>query len=111
MSFGMAGGDKTSGVKSQSLYSTMMQYKFQAPVTLNLNFSLPIHSTFSSAQNLTSQNIESTEYFNTIPFDVSLQWKPAENFMMKFSLVRNNSANYYNGLWGGYDLFGEPVNR
>lgn len=58
LSFGMgaAGG---SSLQSQSLYSTMLTYRFSQPVTLNLNFGFPLFSTFSSTQNLTAQNIRS----------------------------------------------------
>jgi len=94
MSFGM-GSSNSSGLKSQSLYSTMMQYEFNAPVTLNLNFSLPIHSTFSSSQNLTSGNIQSMEYFNSIPIDVSLTWQPRDNLLMRFSVIRQPMQNSY----------------
>jgi hypothetical protein len=102
MSFGMVSG-VSSSIQSQSFYSTLLQYRFAAPVTLNLNFSLPIHSTFSPYQNLTTQNVQSLNYFKNIPFDVSLSWKPSERFLFNLSII-----NYpaYSGYYGpGYDMF------
>jgi hypothetical protein len=92
MSFGMMSGGSSS-IQSQSFYSTMLQYRFAAPLTLNLNFSLPIHSTVSSYQNLTSQNMQSLNYFKNIPFDVSLSWRPSERFAFNFTVV--NYPAYY----------------
>jgi hypothetical protein len=100
MSFGMMSGGGSSSLQSQSFYSTMMQYRFAAPLTLNLNFSLPIHSTFSPYQNLTSHNMQSLDYFKNIPFDVSLSWKPSERFFLNISVV--NYPAYYGY---GYDMF------
>lgn len=96
MSFGMS-SSSMSGTQSQSMYSTSMQYRFVAPVTLNLNFSLPLHSTFNSAQNLNSQNIQSTEYLKNMPLDFSLTWQPRQNFLMQFSVVRDPGRyDYFN---------------
>lgn len=109
--FGMSSSSNSS-VKSQSLYSTMMQYRFAAPVTLDLNFSLPIHSTYSSARNLTTDNVKSLEYFKSMPFDVSLTWQPRENLLMRFSVSRQSLEDYYHGMRGSslfYDAFGEPI--
>ncbi len=92
MSFGMASGSGSS-LKSQSLYTTMLQYEFSKPVTLNLNFSLPIHSTFNSAHNITTENLESAEYFRNIPFDAHLTWNPTNNLMMRISVVKHNDAS------------------
>jgi hypothetical protein len=100
MSFGMMSGSGSSNLQSQSFYSTMMQYRFAAPVTLNLNFSLPIHSTFSPYQNLTGENMQSLNYFKNIPFDVSFTWKPSDRFFFNFSIV--NYPSYYSY---GYDMF------
>jgi hypothetical protein len=93
MNVGVVGGSGSSRLQSQSLYSTMLRYRFAAPVTLNLNFGLPIHSTFSPYQNLTGENMQSLNYFKNIPFDVSLTWKPSERFFFNFSVV--NSPAYY----------------
>ena len=101
MSFGMVSGGGSSSLQSQSFYSTMMQYKFTAPVTLNLNFAMPIHSSFSQYQNLSSQNLQSFEYFRNMPFDVSLSWKPSEKFQFNLSIV-NYPDSYGNG-YGMYD--------
>jgi hypothetical protein len=99
MSFGALSGGGYSSLQSQSFYSTMMQYKFTAPVTLNLNFSLPIYSTMSPYQNLTSQNVQSLNYFKSVPFDVSLTWRPTQNMMINFSVV-----NY-----PGYGAYGNDL--
>ena len=102
MSFGMLGGGGASSLQSQSFYSTMLQYRFTAPVTLNLNFSLPIHSSFSPYQNLTAQNMQSLNYFKNIPFDVSLSWKPSDKFQFNFSVV--NYPSYYGYGMSDYGL-------
>lgn len=89
ISFGAASTDLGfSSVKSQSLYTTMLQYKFNAPVTLNLDFGLPIFSTFSSTQNLTTQNIKSLDYFKSMPFDFSLSWQPLQNCYLQFRVCK-----------------------
>ena len=107
VSFGMSSASNSS-IKSQSLYSTMIQYEFAKPVTLNLNFGLPIHSTYNQMQNLNADNIRSADYFKNIPFDVSLTWQPKDNLLMRFSVIRRTmneystgfySPLYYNGLW------------
>jgi hypothetical protein len=90
-------------MSSQSFYSTMMQYKFTAPVTLNLNFAMPIHSSYSQYQNLSSQNLQSFDYFRNMPFDVSLSWKPSEKFQFNISIVKY-PENYGDGYgYGMYD--------
>lgn len=104
VSFG-AGGGSFSSIQSQSLYSTMIRYEFAKPVTLQLNFGLPIHSTFNRAQNLTADNIQSLEYLRSMPWDVSLSWQPKENLLMRFSVVRRTVNDYYGGLYGD-DFFG-----
>jgi hypothetical protein len=101
MSMGMMSGGGSSSIQSQSFYSTMLQYRFVAPVTLNLNFSLPIHSTFSPYQNLTGQNMQSLNYFKNIPFDVSFSWKPSERFLLNLSVVNYPSYSGYG--YGMYD--------
>jgi len=93
MSFG-ASTSTGSSLKSQSLYTSMIQYKFAQPVTLNLNFSLPIFSTYNKAQNLTTQNIQSMEYFKNMPFDATLSWKPKENLMLQLSIIRRTANDY-----------------
>ncbi|NLG15819.1 MAG: hypothetical protein GX556_00655, partial [Fibrobacter sp.] len=95
LSFGMSSYSGTPGLQSQGLYATMMQYKFSAPVTLNLNFGLPIFSTYSSAQNLTTSNLKSMDYFKSMPFDFSLTWKPSESTMMRFSLSHDMAGSYF----------------
>ena len=99
LSFGM-GGSSASSLKSQSLYSTMIQYRFAAPVTLNLNFGLPIHSTYNDARNLNYDNIESLDYFKNMPFDVALTWQPRENMLLLLQVSKRNAEDYL-----GYSLY------
>ncbi len=96
VSLGMASSG-SSGLKSQSLYSTMLQYKFHAPVTVNLNFGLPIHSTISSAQNLNVNNLQSMEYFKNMPISASFSWQPTEKMLFQFNFERNTYNNSYYG--------------
>ncbi|MGD9200786.1 MAG: hypothetical protein PVI26_04410 [Chitinispirillia bacterium] len=102
VSFGMSSSSNQSGIKSQSLYSTMMTYKFSKPITLNLNFSLPIHSTYYSKHNLTPDNVESLEYFKNMPIDASVLWQPTEKFSMKLSIQRNIYADYFARPFSSY---------
>lgn len=98
ISLGMASYSSSfSDVKSQSIYSTMLQYKFTAPVTLNLDFGLPIFSTFTSTQNFTPNNLKSLDYFKSVPFDVSLSWQPLENCLLQFSISKNTygTSSYF----------------
>jgi hypothetical protein len=99
VSFGMASfsGNK-SNLQSQSLYSTSLQYQFE-PVTIRLNFGLPIHSTISSAQNLNRDNIESLEYFKNMPLSATLTWQPMENMFIHLNFERNT---YSNDFFGDY---------
>ncbi len=99
MSF-MAGGSSVADVKSQSIYSTMLQYKFNAPVVLSLNFNMPIHSTFNRYNNLTSDNLSSLDYFRNMPIDASVTWMPKENLMFRVSVIKMPETGYfYNGLY------------
>lgn len=102
LSFGMGSNSGISSFKTQSMYGTMLQYSFVAPVTLNLNFALPIHSTFNSTQNLNMTNLRSADYFNSIPFDFSMTWKPSENTNFTLSISKMN----YNDYYGNYGLYG-----
>jgi hypothetical protein len=109
LSFGAMSGTNAAGLKSQSMYATMMQYQFTAPVTLNLNFGLPIYSTFSSAQNLTPNNLQSLDYFKNMPFEMSLNWQPTRNTLLQFSIVKPGQdfmSNYYNRYSSPWDPFG-----
>jgi len=99
LSFGMS-SSSGSDLKSQSLYSTMITYRFAKPVTLNLNFGLPIHSTYSSGRNLNMDNIESMEYFKNMPFDVALSWQPRENMLLRLNVSHHNVEDYYG--YGNY---------
>ena len=104
MSF-MAGGSQMSNVKSQSVYSTMMQYQFNAPVVLSLNFDMPIHSTFNQYNNFSQDNLQSMDYFRNMPIDASISWFPTQNFMMRFSVIKMpESGYYYNSMYrpGGF---------
>jgi len=104
LSFGMSSSSAYSGLKHQSLYTTMMTYQFSNPVTLNLNFSLPIHSTYSSEFNLNADNIQSLDYFKNIPFDAHLRWQPSENFAVQLSVIRNTGASpfYYSPFYSPF---------
>ncbi|NLD91567.1 MAG: hypothetical protein GX639_02745 [Fibrobacter sp.] len=106
VSFGMISSGLSKGdLKSQSLYSTMFQYKFHAPVTVNLNFGLPIHSTVSSARNLNLNNIESLDYFKSMPISGSVTWQPRQNFFIQLNVERNtySSGNpFYDQMYPGY---------
>jgi hypothetical protein len=93
LSFGMASGLGSSSLQSESFYSTMMQYQFAAPVTLKLNFSLPIYSSFSPYQNLSAQNLQSMNYLKNIPFDVSLAWKPTDHLQFNLMVINPAGAN------------------
>lgn len=91
VSFGMSSSSAQAGLKSQSLYSTMLTYRFSTPVTLNLNFELPIHSTYSSGQNLNQENLQSLEYFRNMPLSAALTWQPRENLLLRFCVIRNTA--------------------
>jgi hypothetical protein len=106
VSFGMSTSNSSS-LKSQSLYTTMLQYEFSKPVTLNLDFSLPVHSTYNSAHNLSRENIESMEYLRNIPFGAHLTWEPADNLKMRLSVVRHTGAEnpaYYHTPYSPFPL-------
>jgi hypothetical protein len=95
MSFGMANTAGASSMQSASFYSTGLQYKFVTPVTVNLNFALPIHSSFSKYQNFSTDNMQSLEYFKNMPFDVSVSWEPTKNFHFILSVVKAAGDSYY----------------
>jgi hypothetical protein len=101
LDFGM-GTSFGSPLQSQSVYNTMLCYQFSQPVTLNLNFGLPIYSTFSSAQNLTMKNISSAEYFKSMPVDVSLSWKPSNNLLFQINVVRNPQYDLFSGAYSPF---------
>jgi len=98
MSFGMS-SSQNSSLKSQSLYSTMIRYQVAEPVTLNLNFSLPLHSTWSSSRNLTPENIQSLDYFKSMPFDATLSIRPRDNMLIRFSVVKRHYEDYYSPFY------------
>lgn len=102
VSFGAMSSGFSSKLQSQSLYTTMMRYQFTAPVTLNLNFSLPIHSTFSPMQNLTSNNMQSLEYFKSMPFEMTVAWQPTRNTSVQFSILKTGAGDMFSGNYGGY---------
>lgn len=103
ISFGASSTGGKSSLQSQSLYTTMMQYQFAAPVTLNLNFSLPLHSTYSSMSNLSSSNLQSMEYFKSIPVEMSVSWQPTKNTSVHFSLYKSGTNNMMQ--YGNTSLF------
>jgi hypothetical protein len=94
VSYGMASFGGGSPLQSQGLYTTMLTYRFSQPVTLNLNFGFPLMSTYSSAQNLNAQNIQSLAYFKGMPIDMSLTWQPKPNLLFNLSVVRNTGYGY-----------------
>ncbi|MDR2593099.1 MAG: hypothetical protein LBC59_09925 [Chitinispirillales bacterium] len=99
MSF-MAGGSSVADVRSQSLYSTMIQYKFNAPVVMSLNFNMPIHSTFNRYNNFTTDNLSSLDYFRNMPIDASIAWMPTQNLMFRVSVIKQPESGYfYNSLY------------
>jgi len=110
LSFGAMSGSGFNSLQSQSLYSTMMQYRFAAPVTLNLNFGLPIHSTFSQSQNLTGSNIQSLDYFKSIPFEMSLNWKPTGNTNLQFTIAKYSWGDY-SSYYGLHRYPWDPLSR
>ncbi|MDR0331326.1 MAG: hypothetical protein LBH93_06420 [Chitinispirillales bacterium] len=90
----MAGGSRIADVKSQSVYSTMLQYKFNAPVVMSLNFDMPIHSTFNPYGNFTADNLASLDYFRNMPIDASIAWMPKENLLFRLSVIKQPEAGY-----------------
>lgn len=113
LSFGMASSSQSSDLKSQGLYSTLITYRFAKPVTLNLNLGLPIFSTYNDSRNLTWSNIESLDYFKSMPFDVSLDWKPRDNLLFRVNVSHRTAEDMYFGnmgsSWRQVDMFGEPI--
>ncbi|MBN1603780.1 MAG: hypothetical protein JW915_19365 [Chitinispirillaceae bacterium] len=110
LSFGMGSNSGVSSMKSQSMYSTMLQYSFVAPVTVQLNFGLPIHSTFNASQNMNMQNMRSMDYFNSMPFDFRLTWQPTNNTNFTLSISKMNAYDYFGGyysnsMWNRYPYF------
>lgn len=94
ISYGMASFGGGSPLQSQGLYTTMLSYRFSQPVTLNLNFGFPLMSTYSQAQNLNAQNIQSLAYFKSMPIDMSLSWQPKPNLFFNLSVMRNGGYGY-----------------
>ena len=105
LSFGMMSNSGVSNLKSQSIYGTMLQYQFVAPVTVNLNFGMPIHSTLMSAQNLSVENMKSLDYFKSMPIDFNLTWKPTKNTQLQFSIVKSNYQDAYGFGYSPYNRF------
>ena len=101
VSFGALSSSGVNGLQTQSMYATMLQYKFAAPVTLNLNFALPIHSTFDQSRNLTQNNLQSLDYFKSMPIEASLSWQPTQNTLFQLSVMKG-SSNYLNDYYGMY---------
>lgn len=92
LSFGMSSSSYTNGLMSQSLYATMLKYQFSKPVTVKLNFGLPIHNTYDTQTSLNSDNIKSADYFRNIPFNASITWQPTERLMMHISVMRDPTS-------------------
>ena len=113
LSFGAMSSGASNGLQSQSLYTTMMRYQFAAPVTLNLNFGLPIHSTLTSAQNLTSGNLQSLDYFKSMPIEMSLSWQPTQNTLLQLNIIKAPAGSYFYDNFGydGFDSYRRFYNR
>jgi hypothetical protein len=94
ISYGMSTFGGGSPLQSLGLYTTMMTYHFSQPVTLNLNFGFPFMSTYSPAQNLNAQNLQSLAYFKNMPIDMSLSWQPYPNMLFNLSIMRNGGYGY-----------------
>ena len=94
ISYGMSSFGGGSPLMSQGLYTTMLTYRFSQPVTLNLNFGFPLMSSFSQAQNLNAQNIQSLAYFKSMPIDMSLTWQPKPNLLFNLIVARNSGYGY-----------------
>jgi len=101
LTFGM-GSSFGSSLQSQSMYNTMLAYQFALPVTVTLNFGLPIYSSFSPSQNLTASNLTSAEYFKNMPIDLSLSWKPLNNLFFQLNVVRNPQYDYFSGMYSPF---------
>lgn len=102
LAFGMSSSSNSDKLMSQSLYTTMLKYQFSRPVTVKLNFGLPIHNTYDPLSSLNSENIKSADYFKNMPFDASITWQPNERMLFHISVMRNTSNgpslfrdNYY----------------
>jgi hypothetical protein len=97
-----------NSIKSQGLYSTMLQYKFSQPITVSLSFGLPLFSSFDSRSNLTPENLKSKQYFQSMPFDATLSWQPSDKMLMQISVARYTGAsnNFTNPSLLGYGRFG-----
>jgi hypothetical protein len=87
-----------SSIQSQGIFNTMLSYQFALPITVNLNFGLPLYSTFSSAQNLSAKNISSAEYFKNMPIDFSMFWEPSNNLLFQLNVVRNPQFYDFSGM-------------
>jgi ABC-type antimicrobial peptide transport system permease subunit len=109
MSMGMSSASGSS-LQSQGLYSTLLTYKFSQPVTINLNFGFPIFSTFAPGQNLSAQNLRSAEYFNNMPIEASLAWRPTDNMSFQLSFMRA-PGNYYSNYYGYSPFYSFPFAR
>jgi hypothetical protein len=108
ISYGMSSFGGGSPLQSQGLYTTMLTYRFSQPVTLNLNFGFPLMSTFSQAQNLNAENIQSLAYFKSMPINMALTWQPRPNLLFNLSIMRNCGYGYDNGYGYGYGMIRDP---
>lgn len=113
VSFGMSSSSQSSGLKSQGLYTTMMTYQISRPLTLDLNFSLPLFSSYNSSQNLNMQNLQSLDYFKNMPWDATLTWQPRENFAVQLSISKNYYMYpYYDSpFYSPFGYYNSPLKR
>lgn len=108
MSF-YAGGTSTSNVQSQSMYSTLIRYHFDAPVVLSLNFNMPIHSTFNQFGNFTEENLQSLDYFRNMPIDAAISWMPSDRFMLGLRVIKAPEGSPFYGYNPHFGGFGSPL--
>ena len=109
ISFGMAAiQTSNNSLLTQSMYSTRLLYKVAPPVTLKLDFGLPIYSNYATRSNISVDNIQSLDYFRNIPFEAALSIKPRDNLLLQLSVAKNTGTQYGPAtMWGHRGFFGE----
>jgi hypothetical protein len=107
-SFGMSTASFNSNdIKSQGLYTTMLQYQFSKPLTLNVSFGLPLFSSYNSRSNLTPENLKSADYFKNMPFEGTLTWQANDKMLMQVTIARYTGAsNYFSNPTMGFGRYG-----
>jgi len=112
VSFDIVGGNRM-GTQSQGLYSTMMTYRFNAPLLLNLDVGFPLFSTFFPAQNLSMSSISPSDYLKNMPIDVSLVWRPSEHLLFQVDVVQNPGYDFCGiySPWNSRNFMPQPMSR